>query len=116
MKQKTIEDAIRKSAIMIYGSDWGTIRCFENTEIAAALIMVLNDCWNPDLQDELGNGFLGIPNDRSAEVTKNHPGPIATIYHLLMMSNVIAKKSYLRNNPSLRKRIKEVEMKEYEKC
>ena len=108
MKQKSIDDAIKKSAVMLYPNDWASIKGFDQGEITQALIMVCQDCWSQELQDKLGNGFIGMPNDRSNEVAKSHPGPISAIYRILMHSVVSSRKSYIRNNSLLKKRLEEV--------
>lgn len=102
MQAKTIEEAIKKGAVMVYADDWMAIKDFGTKDIGEALSMVIGDCWNPLIHEELGNGFVGIPNDRSSEIAKAYPGPIAATYRILMHSNVSARKAYIRNNPKLK--------------
>ena len=111
MQAKTIDEAIKKGAVMIYGADWMAIKDSNDNAIAKAILLVVRDCWNQDVQDELGNGFLGEPKDRSDEVSREHPGEIAIIYRLLMQSNRNARKAYIRSNSALKKAIDKLSIK-----
>lgn len=108
MQAKTIDEAIQKGAFMLYGSDWAVIKSFDEQAIEQAVMLAINDSWNEMLQDELGNGFLGIPNDRTNEIAKKYPEPTAAIYRIIMRSNIAARKSYIKNNQKLNKAIRSV--------
>lgn len=108
MKKYSTNDAIAKSAVMIHAQDWLVFRGYDPKVVGPALVLVLRDCWSDKLQDEAGNGFLGVPKDRSDEVLKEHGALVASVYRMFIKANINARKSYIRNNPELKKLIDKV--------
>ena len=111
MGKYSAEDAIKKSSFQINSDSYATIKTFSESDLGMALVLAMDDCWNKKYYDELGNGFVGMPTDRTKEVAEKYPGPIAAIYRIIMQSCTVGRKAYIRNNPKLKKVIDEIDRK-----
>ena len=109
MKKKngnTLEAAIEKSAFMVFGDKWKDISKFPPESIQKGLYIAVKHSWNEKIDEKLGNGFLAVPESRISEITERENAEVSAIVHLLMDSNITARKSYIRNNPDLSKALK----------
>lgn len=107
-KPKSLDEAIKKSAVLIRSKVWEMLQRLSPEDVKDALYLVCQDCWSNVTYKRHDNGFLAMPKDNSARIRNLDRGDLATAYSLLMQSNMIAKKTYIKNNPLLADALREL--------
>ncbi len=101
----TFENAVKSSAVLIYSSAWERIRRLPNENRMFVALKFIESCWDDELYNITGNGFIGNPKDCGAVIEKDG-GELGCYLRLaydeLLHAFENGRKSYTHNNKELR--------------
>lgn len=101
----TFENAVKSSAVLIYSSAWKRIRRLPEEEQKLVLIKFIESCWDDELYNITGNGFVGNPKD-NGDLLEKEGGEqgcyLRFAYDELLHAFKNGRKSYTHNNKELR--------------